>query len=91
MRLQSHGMETNDPRSIALGQEIRAEAAARGVALTELCKSAGVTRSALYRYLDAERDMPFSILNALADALRVRPFVLIERAEERARRDASSV
>lgn len=84
-------METNDPRAIALGLEVRAEAAARRVTLTELCKAAGVTRSALYNYLDGERDMPYSVLNALADALRVRPFELVERAEDRARRDARKV
>lgn len=84
-------MEPNDPRSVALGQEIRAEAAARGVALTELCKSANVTRSALYRYLDAERDMPYSVLADLASALRVRPFELVERAEDRARRNARGI
>lgn len=84
-------MEPNDPRSIALGQEIRAEAAARGIALTELCKSANVTRSALYRYLDAERDMPYSVLADLASALRIRPFELVERAEDRARRNARSI
>lgn len=84
-------MEPNDPRHIALGQEIRAEAAANSIPITELCKSAGVTRSALYRYLDAERDMPYSVLVDIATALRVRPFELVERAEERARRNARSV
>lgn len=84
-------MEPKDPRSVALGLEIRAEAAAKRVTITALAKAAGIPRSALYNYLDAERDMPFSVLNGLADALRVRPFELIERAEERARRDSRMV
>lgn len=80
-----------DSRSVALGQEVRAEAAGQRITLTALAKMVGMPRSGLYNYLDAERDMPYTVLNSLADALRVPPFVLIERAEDRARRNAGRV
>ena len=79
-------MTSTDPRAIALGLEIRAEAAARRVSIMELCKAAGVTRSALYLYLDGTRDMPVTILMGLADVLGTPPHTLLDRAEDRARR-----
>ena len=42
------GMTSIDPRTIALGQEIRAEAAAQRLTIAELSVKAGVPRSSLY-------------------------------------------
>ena len=81
-------MNNIDPRSVALGLEIRAEAAARRVTIKDLCDAAAVNRSTLYNYLGGERDMPLGVLMALSDALRVAPHDLLDRAEDRARTDA---
>ena len=88
MNADTNDTPTPDPRALALGLEIRAEAAARQVNLRDLAQQAGMSRATLYRYLDASRDMPVASLMAVADVLRVHPFELIERAENRARRDS---
>ena len=85
------GMSNIDPRTIALGQEIRAEAAAQRLTIAELSTKAGVPRSSLYTWLDGKANFPIDGLVKVADTLRVAPHTLIERAEDRARRDAASV
>ena len=72
----------------ALGSEIRAEAAARRIPLRTLAERAGIARSALYHYLDGQRDLPLSVLLRISDLIDMQPDVLMRRAEERARRDA---
>ncbi len=72
----------------ALGSEIRAEAAAKRVPLTQLAKSASIGRVTLYRYLDAERDMPVAVLLGLSRELGIGADVLMTRAEKRAGWDA---
>lgn len=69
----------------AIGAEIRAEAAARRITLKELATHAGVSRSALYNWLDANRAMPIQSLYAIADVLHIRGSELLRRAEDRAR------
>ena len=85
------GMTSIDPRTIALGQEIRAEAAAQLLTIAELSVKAGVPRSSLYTWLDGKANFPIDGLVKVADTLRVAPHTLIERAEDRARRDATRV
>lgn len=86
-----HGMTSIDPRTIALGKEIRGEAAANGVTIRDLAARAHVDRSTLYKYLDGQRAMPITTLMAIASVLRVLPYELLRRAEERARRDVKEV
>lgn len=77
-----------DPTLRALGSEIRAEADFRGVPLGELATAAGITRGTLYMYLSNKRSMTLPVLFAIADRLSVRADVLLDRAEQRASRDA---
>lgn len=72
----------------ALGSEIRAEADYRSVPLTELAKASGVTRGTLYLYLNNKRSIPLGVLLAVAARLDIGPDVLLDRAEQRASRDA---
>lgn len=84
-------MDTYDPRAIALGREIRAEAAAQRISLRQLAERADLARGSLYLHLNGERAMPLTSLFAIADVLHVSPYELLRRGEERARRDAGSV
>lgn len=84
-------MSNIDPRTIALGQEIRAEAAALGVTLKALAEAVGIDRTSLYKYLDGQRAMPLPVLRDIAAALRLSPAELLDRGEDRARRNARNV
>lgn len=77
-----------DPVLRALGSEIRAEADYRAVALGDLAIAAGVSRTTLYLYLNNKRSIPLSVLLAIASHLDIGPDVLLDRAEQRASRDA---
>lgn len=68
---------------MALGAEIRAEAAAQKIPLSRLAETTGVGRVSLYRYLDGTREMPVSVLLRSADTLHVSVGVLIDKAEQR--------
>lgn len=83
-------MENNDPVAVALGTLIRNTAEDQGLAQGELAKRAGIHRVTLYRYLDGDRDMPLSVLTAIAGVLGVAPDGLIHDAIERASGDAES-
>lgn len=85
------GMTNIDPRTIALGQEIRAEAAAQRLTIAELSAKAGVNRSSLYTWLDGKANFPLDGLVAIADVLRVQPHEMLHRGEDRARRNAREV
>ena len=85
------GMTGIDPRTIALGQEIRAEAAAQRLTIAELSVKASVPRSSLYTWLDGKANFPLDGLVRIADALGVSPHVLLHRGEDRARRTAREV
>jgi len=84
-------MKNIDPRTIALGSEIRAEAAAQRMTLADLAVRAGVSRASLYNWLDAKAAMPIPGLIAIATALQVPPYELLRRGEERARRNSEHV
>jgi len=84
-------MDDIDPRTIALGQEIRAEAAALGITLKALAESVHIDRTSLYKYLDGQRAMPLPVLRDIASVLRVPAGELLDRGESRARRNASQV
>lgn len=84
-------MNSIDPRTIALGQEIRAEAAALDISLTALAEAVNIDRTSLYKYLDGRRAMPLPVLRDIASVLRMSPVELLDRGEERARRNARVV
>lgn len=84
-------MNDIDPRSIALGQEIRAEAAALGITMTALANQVSIDRTSLYKYVDGKRAMPLTVLWSIADVLRVPPAELLHRGEDRARRNARNI
>lgn len=77
-----------DPVLRALGSEIRAEADYRSVSITELAEASGITRGTLYLYLNNKRSIPLGVLLAIASRLDIGPDVLLDRAEQRASRDA---
>lgn len=84
-------MTSIDPRSIALGQEIRAEAAALDITLKALAEAVHIDRTSLYKYLDGTRAMPLPVLRDIAVVLRVPAGELLDRGEDRARKNASRV
>lgn len=84
-------MNDIDPRTIALGQEIRAEAAALDITLKSLAETVHIDRTSLYKYLDGQRAMPLPVLMNVASALRLSPAELLDRGEERARRNRRPV
>lgn len=71
----------------ALVAEIRAEAAAQQLTTTTLAERAGISRPSAYRYLAGERDLPVSVLLDFARVLGVPASDLLDRAQQRARRD----
>lgn len=80
-----------DPRSIALGVEVRADMDAQGVSLTDMAARIGVDRGTLGDWLSASRPMPVPMFWALVDELRISEADLLQRAKDRARRDARLV
>ena len=84
-------MTSIDPRTIALGQEVRAEVAAQRMTIAELSVKAGVNRSSLYTWLDGKANFPLDGLVRIADVLGVAPYELLHRGEDRARRNARQV
>lgn len=77
-----------DPRTIALGVEIRADMDARDISVSQMADRIDVDRGTLGDWLSAQRPLPVVKFFALADALAVPPEDLVSRAEDRARRDA---
>lgn len=74
--------------ALALAAEIRAEAAAQQVSTPDLAERASISRPSAYRYLSGARDLPVSALLAFARVLGVPPADLMDRAQQRASRDA---
>ena len=72
---------------IALAAEVRGELAAQGMRLEELEGRAGVEHTSMWRYLSAKRAMPLDTLVAIAEGLGLSPSELLQRAEQRARRN----
>lgn len=80
-----------DPRTIALGVELRADMTARDINVTDMAARIAVDRGTLGDWLSAQRPMPVPMFMAMATELRVPPADLVRRAEDRARRDAGGV
>lgn len=63
--------------------QIKAEMAARDWNRSELAKRAGISSSAMYRYLDGERQMKLRESAAIAEALGLSYLELATRAQRR--------
>ncbi|MGP9747423.1 helix-turn-helix domain-containing protein [Brachybacterium sp. AOP29-B2-41] len=59
----------------------RASPAAQRITLKDFTKRADVSRSALYNWIDAKRDLPVPGLFKIADVLRIPASELMIRAE----------
>lgn len=80
-----------DPRSLALGVELRADMDAQDISVTDMAARIDVDRGTLGDWLGGRRPMPVPMFWALADELRVPAEDLVQRAKDRARRDAGRV
>ena len=69
--------------TVALGAQIRAEAAYRRVSVAQLARDVDIDRSTLIRYLDGKREMPISLLYDIGRDLGVSPQVIMNRTIER--------
>jgi transcriptional regulator with XRE-family HTH domain len=69
--------------TIALGAQIRAEAAYRRISITRLAREVEIDRSTLTRYLDGKREMPLSLLYDIGEALGVPAQTIMHRTMER--------
>ncbi|HUT07719.1 MAG TPA: hypothetical protein VMY15_02640 [Candidatus Latescibacteria bacterium] len=67
------------------GDNIKKLCGVRNLSLNALLKRAGVSKTAYYHLIDKESVLPRSI-DALAAALDVRPFALLEEADRQSRR-----
>lgn len=67
----------------AMVVQIRAEMSARDWNRTELAKRSGISTSAMYRYLDGERQMKLRETAAIAEALGLSYLELATRAQRR--------
>lgn len=82
---------TPDPRSAALGVELRADMEARDISVTDMAARIGVDRGTLGDWLGSRRPLPVAMFWSIASELGVPADSLVRRAEDRARRDAGSV
>lgn len=80
-------MNATDPTARALGSLIRRAAEDRDMTLVELSERSGIPRGSLYRYIDGDRDMKISSIEAVAEALGIDAGVLLHDAIDAARRD----
>lgn len=84
-------MNANDSTARALGTLIRRAAEDKGMTLVELSEKSGIPRGSLYRYIDGDRDVKLSALEAIATALGLDAGMLIHDAIDAARRDPASL
>lgn len=71
------------PAGMAVVRQIDIEARARNWSRAELLRRADVSPSTYARYASGERDMGVDTLLLVAEALSLRPSVIMQRAEER--------
>jgi len=76
----------DDVLAAALGREIAGQRAAAGMSQSKLAELIGVHKNSIIRYENADRDMPWTSIDAVARALGIKTSALIAAAEERAER-----
>jgi transcriptional regulator with XRE-family HTH domain len=67
----------------ALSKQITIELAERDMTQKDLAEAIGVGRPALNRYMKGHQSMPMPTLFKVAEALKITPHALVERAEAR--------
>ena len=67
----------------ALASELRSERESRGVTYEAMAAYTGMQIKTLHRYLSGERDVPFTRLHAVSDAIGVKLADLMRRVEDR--------
>lgn len=77
------------PADIALGRVLRGEIVTADLTVEQAAAMIGTSRSALQRYLNAEREIPYSVISGIAKIARTSGHGLVMRAEELERRDAA--
>lgn len=73
----------------AVGRQLKAEIAAAGSSIARMARDIDVSRSALDNYTTGKRDIPVPVLYLVSDVVGVPPPVILDRAAERLRTDAS--
>ena len=68
---------------MAVLNELRAEAARRGVSDSRLAESSGFNRSVMSRMKSGEKVIDLDQLEAMCEVLEIAPHVIVERAERR--------
>lgn len=74
---------THGGLAAAVVMQIRAERAALDLPIGELADRVGVSRRAMTRYLNAEREITLGLLDRIAEALDTDLTTLLRRADER--------
>jgi len=67
----------------AVALQIKVELVERQMDQKDLAEIAGIERVTLNRYLKGHRSMPMPIFFRVAEALKISPYELMERAEAR--------
>ncbi|WP_314423304.1 helix-turn-helix transcriptional regulator [uncultured Microbacterium sp.] len=73
----------------AVGRQLKGEIAAAGSSIARMARDIDVSRSALDNYTTGKRDIPIPVLYRVCAVIGVAPHVILERAQERFRTDAS--
>lgn len=77
-------METNATRlEAAISHQIKVELVERSMDQKDLADAVGIERATLSRYMNNRRPMPMATFFAIAEAFRLSPRELMERAEAR--------
>ncbi len=79
VRMEAYGEQLE----AALALQIKVELVERGMDQKDLAEAIGIDRVTLNRYMKQHRSMPMPIFFKVAEALRLSPRVLMERAEAR--------
>lgn len=66
--------------NVAVGAQIRAEAARRRISLVQLAKLTGLGEASVNRYVAGSRPIPMTAFHAMAQAIGVAPQVIVDRA-----------
>lgn len=69
-----------NPEAIALGRVIRTAAADSGLTMTALARRSGISRAALYLYMDGTRAIPVATLARIGHAADIPGWELMRRA-----------
>lgn len=66
-----------------VGEQLRGEAAMRGITTTALARTMNIDRVTLHRYLTGKRALPVPVLYDAAEAIGLPAALIVTRADER--------